>query len=259
MLTERGDCVLVEEYTYPTMVETSLPLGVRLVSVQMDNEGLDPAALEDLLRQWNPSISGKRPRILYTIPTGHNPTGVTASAERRSKIYEIAQLWGIYILEDDPYHFIQFQHEDRCLSTAQISPQEMARKLAPSYLSIDVYGRVLRMDTVSKTIAPGLRIGWITAPQEIIERVTRVQETSVQSPSGFSQIFLLKLLEAWSDNGFVNRILHLQSIFRDQRDEFQKAVEKHLPPGIITYVKPTAGLFVRTVMIYLSQTCREES
>ncbi|RAO64657.1 uncharacterized protein BHQ10_000669 [Talaromyces amestolkiae] len=244
MLTERGDSVLVEEYTYPTMIETSLPLGIKPVPLQMDEFGIVPEAFDEMLRHWDSSIQGKVPRLLYTIPTGQNPTGVTVPPERRSLIYEIAQNWGIYILEDDPYHFIQFQKLNCDADIGQTLPKMVAKTLIQSYLNIDSDGRVLRMDTVSKTIAPGLRIGWITAPLEIIERVTRIQETSVQSPSGFSQIFLLKLLDAWSDTGFANRILYLQSIFRDRRDEFEAAVQRHLPPGIITYAKPTAGLFI---------------
>ena len=95
------------------------------------------------------------PKILYTIPNGGNPTGYSISEERRRKIYEICRDYNLLILEDDPYYFLQFCNKaDR----------------APSFLSMDVDNRVIRLDSFSKVLSAGLRVAFMTGPKELIER-----------------------------------------------------------------------------------------
>jgi aromatic amino acid aminotransferase I len=246
MFTERGDNIIVEEYTYPALMETASPLGVKCVPAKMDEYTLRPDALDELLRSWDEAKWGKRPRVIYLVPTGQNPSGATASLSRRREIYAVVQKWDLYILEDDPYYFIQFEPSLRTKTSGdrQCSPQELATALTPSYLSMDIDGRVLRMDTFSKVIAPGLRMGWVTASEQVVERLVRAQETSVQNPSGLSQLVTYRLFKNWSDIGFMNWILDIQSVYLTKRGVLATLIAKHLPPEIISYDLPKAGFFV---------------
>ncbi|THX03516.1 hypothetical protein D6D13_07666 [Aureobasidium pullulans] len=137
-LSEPRDGVLVEEYTYSGMIEFLQPLNRKIVAVPMNQGGSCPDALDTLLMHWDTTLP--KPRLLYTIPTGQNPTGITQNMERRRQIYKVAEKHNLLVLEDDPYGYLRFT-EDKL----------------PSYLSLDTSGRVLRFDSTSKTLSPGLR------------------------------------------------------------------------------------------------------
>ncbi|KAI5277649.1 Aromatic/aminoadipate aminotransferase 1, partial [Ascosphaera acerosa] len=104
--------------------------------------------------------------------------------------------------------------------------------LVPSYLSIDTDGRVIRFDSFSKVIAPGCRVGWITAPDAIADTCCRQAESSIQSPSGISQIALHKLLEDWGHEGYIDWLLHIRESYSARRDVLVHACELHLPREI---------------------------
>ena len=147
---------------------------------------------------------------------GHNPTGGVLPLERRRQLYALCSKYDVIIIEDDPYWYLQYpsaaaeearsrglppppassssEEEDTSTTTAAANTQERKSgyafldSLEPSYLSIDVDGRVVRLDTFSKTVAPGCRMGWMTAAPAIIERLLRINEASTQQPSGFVQV-----------------------------------------------------------------------
>jgi DNA-binding transcriptional MocR family regulator len=145
---------------------------------------------------------------------GHNPTGVVLSLERRKEIYAACSKYDVIIIEDDPYWYLQFpsaetgERESRGIPPPptptqphhqEIYPQrssgyDFLDSLVPSFLSIDTDGRVVRLDTFSKTVAPGCRLGWITAQPELVERYLRIAETSTQQPSGFVQSMVAELV-----------------------------------------------------------------
>lgn len=107
MFCERGDYVLSEDYTFATAVETAAPLGVKFIGVKMDAEGMLPESLDEILSNWNVEVRGARkPFVVYTVPSGQNPTGATQGIERRHAIYKIAQKHDLYILEDEPCKFM---------------------------------------------------------------------------------------------------------------------------------------------------------
>lgn len=142
---------------------------------------------------------------------GHNPTGGVLPLERRKQIYALCSKYDVIIIEDDPYWYLQYPSAaaEEARSRGQPPPLEeepsvntLERKsgyafldsLVPSYLSIDVDGRVVRLDTFSKTVAPGCRMGWMTATPAIIERLLRINESSTQQPSGFVQVVVASAL-----------------------------------------------------------------
>lgn len=137
---------------------------------------------------------------------GQNPTSGTLSVERRKAIYELCCKYDIIIIEDDPYWYLQYP-SSRTSSTAPIprpaksSGFDFLDSLVPSYLSVDYEGRVVRLDTFSKTVAPGCRLGWITAQPKLVERILRITETSTQQPSGFVQSVISELIIGPANGG----------------------------------------------------------
>ncbi|KAK0731640.1 aromatic amino acid aminotransferase [Lasiosphaeris hirsuta] len=252
MLCERGEALLTEEYSFSTAIETAGPLGVRVVGVEMDGEGLLPESMERILAGWDAS-RGPRPHVLYTVPSGQNPTGATQGERRRREIYEVARRWDVFILEDEPYYFLQMapyqkggrSNPDPAGAAAATMPvDEFLGGLIPSLLSMDVDGRVLRMDSFSKVVVPGSRLGWVTGSEQIIERYVRHAEVCNQGPSGFSQVILHKLLdEQWGHEGYLRWLMNLRGEYTKRRDVILGACEAYLPGEVVTWSAPAAGMF----------------
>merc|ERR1719265_1703483 len=125
-------------------------MGLKYVCMKTDEGGIIPSSLREMLSSWS---SGPRPRVLYTIPTGSNPAGVSLSEERRDQLYEIACEFDLLILEDDPYYYLQFGTKRKSL---------FAR---------DVDQRVLRFDSFSKILSAGTRIGVVSGPAPLVEKI----------------------------------------------------------------------------------------
>ncbi|RAH48562.1 aminotransferase-like domain-containing protein [Aspergillus brunneoviolaceus CBS 621.78] len=248
ILCNRGDYIMMEEYTFSSAKETALPLGLKVVGIKMDEQGLLPEALDETLSNWDEATrGGRKPRVLYTIPTGQNPTGATQWTERRKAVYEVAQKHDIFIVEDEPYYFLQMQPYTGADGTPAPPPAnhaEFIKSLVPSYLSLDTDGRVCRIESFSKVLTPGSRAGWLVAPEQFIERYIRHSETTAQNPSGISQILLFKLLdEHWGHAGYLDWLINLRMQYTGRRDTLVVACEKHLPQEIASWVAPAAGMF----------------
>ncbi|KAF6808403.1 aromatic amino acid aminotransferase [Colletotrichum sojae] len=204
--------MICEVFVYGQVLTQALPRGVQVAPVEMDDVGMvayGPGGLEELLAGWDEE-KGKRPHFIYTVTMGHNPTSGVLPVSRRKEIYEICQKYDVIIVEDDPYWYLQYPSAASAEAKSRGKPlpaktsstykpvkssgYEFLDSLAPSFLSIDVDGRVIRLDTFSKTIAPGCRLGWITAQPAIIERLTRITEVTTQQPSGFVQATVAELV-----------------------------------------------------------------
>ncbi|OHE99547.1 aromatic amino acid aminotransferase [Colletotrichum orchidophilum] len=247
---DRKDSVLTEEYSFSTALETIAPLGVKAVGVPVDAEGLLPEAMDEILTNWDSEARGgrRKPHLLYTVPSGQNPTGATQSAARRRAIYTVAQKHDLYIIEDEPYYFLQMQPytgPDAPATPPPSSVSEFLGTLIPSLLSMDTDGRVLRMDSFSKVLVPGSRLGWVTASAQVIERFIRHAEVANQGPSGFSQVAVWKLLdETWGHEGYLQWLINLRMEYTQRRDWLLAACEKHLPRDIVSWTPPAAGMFL---------------
>ncbi|KAH8814944.1 aromatic amino acid aminotransferase-like protein [Xylogone sp. PMI_703] len=258
MFCERGDFIMSEEFTFASAMETALPMGINCVGIKMDSEGLLPESMDEILSNWDEKERGARkPFLLYTVPSGQNPTGATQGFERRKAIYRVAQKHDVYIIEDEPYYFLQMEpYSSPATSStngaiitsaapATTTNDAFLRALIPTYLSIDTDGRVMRMDSFSKVIAPGTRVGWITASAQIVERFTRHNECSVQNPSGLSQMVLYKLLdESWGHEGYLSWLRNIRTEYTRRRNGLLHACEKFLPREVVSWNPPAAGMFL---------------
>ncbi|GAA5893063.1 hypothetical protein JCM5296_003062 [Sporobolomyces johnsonii] len=227
-LAESGDGVLCEEWTYPSALATAWPNGIKPVPLPMDGEGMTPEGMDELLANWNPEDHDgmRRPRVLYTVPVCQNPTGATMSLKRKEQIYALAVKYDVIIVEDDPYYFLQapeYEREGSARAASKPSKsetdEEFLKSLVPSYLAIDYQGRVVRIDTFSKTICPGSRLGWIVCNPVFAERIEKANESSTQSASGFAQALVGKLLvEQWGFTGYLRWLKGIKAQYRDRRD-----------------------------------------
>jgi aromatic amino acid aminotransferase I len=241
--------VLTEEYSFATALETVAPLGAKVFGVRMDGEGLLPGDMDEMLSDWDSGARGARkPHLLYTVPSGQNPTGATMGERRRREVYEVCRKHDVYIIEDEPYYFLQMQPYTGAGADGVPPPkdvEEFLEGLVPSLLSMDVDGRVMRMDSFSKVVVPGSRLGWVTASEQVIERYIRHSEVCNQGPSGFSQAILYKLLdEHWGHEGYLKWLMNMRLEYTRRRDTLMAACEQYLPRDVVSWTPPAAGMFV---------------
>ncbi|KAI4281702.1 MAG: hypothetical protein L6R38_003484 [Xanthoria sp. 2 TBL-2021] len=207
--------IVVEEFCYMNAIQAVRPRGLNIVPITIDDEGMKASGeggLEHVLDNWDEN-RGKRPHLMYTVTIGQNPTSGTLSVQRREEIYAICSKYDVIIIEDDPYWYLQYpsaNDSSMAVRAQSISKTNQPGKnprnkpkssgypfldsLVPSYLSVDTDGRVVRLDTFSKTVAPGCRLGWVTAQPAICERLLRITETSTQQPSGFVQSMIAEMI-----------------------------------------------------------------
>ncbi|XP_060237797.1 kynurenine/alpha-aminoadipate aminotransferase, mitochondrial isoform X2 [Meriones unguiculatus] len=215
MLISPGDTILVNEPLYTGTLHAMKPLGGNIINVPSDEHGIIPEALKKILSRWNPEDSKdttkKAPKFLYTVPNGNNPTGYSLTGDRKKEIYELARKYDFLIIEDDPYYFLQFN-----------------KPWAPTFLSMDVDGRVIRADTFSKVLSSGLRVGFMTGPKSLIERIVLHTQVSTLHPCTLSQLMISQLLYQWGEEGFLTHVDRTIDFYKNQRDMILAAADKWL-------------------------------
>jgi DNA-binding transcriptional MocR family regulator len=235
------DIIIVEEYSYSHFLECIVaPKSYKAVGVRLDEKGMDPAHLEEVLHQHlAKDIDGGSIKLLYTIPVGQNPTGIVNTPERTSQIYALCKKYDVFIIEDDPYSYIQFK---------QFSVLEDLRSNS-SYLSMDVDGRVIRVDSFAKTIAPGFRLGWLTAASYVCERFCMALQGTSLGGNMMSQVVLYHLLEDWGDEGLVDHLQKLRTTYSNRANVMYETARKELQ-GLAHFSKPEAGMFMVSEFLF---------
>lgn len=240
LLLNPGDSYIVEEPTYVGTLGASEPMNMKPLPVATDDKGMIPSELRKLLGKWGYSATkdpnSDIPKCLYMIPTGSNPSGVTITGERRREIYQIAREYDLIIMEDDPYYFLNFEDET-----------------PPTFLSMDVDGRVIRIDTFSKIIAAGLRVGIASGPSALIKRLMWNLQVAAGHTSSLSQVLISELLLKWGSEGFKKQQQRCRELYRQQRDIVDKYANKHLK-GLVEWVVPSAGMFLWLKIIGIRDT-----
>jgi DNA-binding transcriptional MocR family regulator len=214
-----GDVVFVEAPSYVGALGVFRAYECDIVHVPMDEQGLLPSALAEAITQAR--AQGKKPKMIYTIPSFHNPAGVTQGAERRLEILEVAKREGLLILEDDPYGLLGFDGP------------------APRAIRADDAQQVIYLGSFSKTIASGLRVGWAVAPHGVREKLVLAAESAVLCPSNYSQLTVSEYLatQPWRDQVKVFR-----ELYRERRDALLDSMEQLMPAGT-TWTVPQGGFY----------------
>ncbi|KAJ1409389.1 pyridoxal phosphate-dependent transferase [Ochromonadaceae sp. CCMP2298] len=234
------ECVLFDEYVYASSITyvyassitPCTTAGIKAIGIESDAEGMKPASIRAATLRARGA--GLVVNILYLIPVGQNPTGLTMSQARKGEIYSLCGELDLIIVEDDAYYYLHYPDGQ----TAGLD------HLPPSLLSMDVDGRVIRIDTVSKIISPGMRLGWVSGPPDFIAKFVLLQGQSNQFPSSIAQSIFLGLVQHWGRDGLNAHIRQLQLFYKSQRDVFCAAIEEHFQPGLCVYSTPQGGMFL---------------
>jgi len=222
LLTRPGDVVLVESPTYHLALRVLRDHALELVPVPADEGGLRVDAVEEALVELRGQ--GRRARMLYHVPTFNNPAGITMDLDRRRALVALAQREELLVLEDDVYHELWYD-----------APPP------PSLYSLSPAGPVVRLGSFSKVLAPGLRLGWMSAAPEIIRRCTG---GGMLDSGGGVNHFTAHVVSAFIELGFLDRQVEtLRATYRQRRDLLLDGLARHLPDGC-RWVRPGGGFFV---------------
>lgn len=242
-LLDESNAIVVDEYAYAGVLELIRPMGAQVLGVPMDGDGMQPEALERTLTEAA-RRGGPRPRFLYTVPTGHNPCGCTMPTRRRREIYQICRKHDILLLEDDPYWFLNLGGAvgEFVGDTAQTAESRLGSAALESFLSMDVDDRVLRFDSLSKVLSSGVRLGWMSGPKEIVERVALHQQVATLHTSGIAQAVVLALLDRWGEVGWRRHVTEVCAFYRARRDAMDASAQVHLT-SLASWSLPSHGMF----------------
>ncbi len=216
LFLDPGDAVLTEDPTYLAAIQAFQTLEAHFVPVPTDEHGLIPESLPCLIRRHNP-------KLLYTIPNFQNPTGITLRADRRQELVRIAAEYGLTILEDDPYGKLRYRGVD-----------------IPPVRHWDDAGRVIYASTFSKTIAPGLRLGWVVAPPEVFSRLLILKQASDLHTSSFDQRVAHAYLTQCDDAAHIETI---RCAYGERFAVMDAALRAEMPAGY-SWTHPEGGMFL---------------
>jgi DNA-binding transcriptional MocR family regulator len=217
LLSRGRRCVLVEAPTYDRPLKILAALGADVVALPQDDDGLDLDALERELE------SEAKPAFLYTIPTFQNPSGRTLSLERRHRLVELAQLHDLLVLEDDPYGLVRYEGEP-----------------VPSLFELEGGHRVAYSSSFSKTIAPGVRVGYFVLPVDVASAVEALAVSTYISPPFLTQATVHEFLRR---GNFGPNLERVRALLRVRRDTMLAALDEALPDGA-SCSRPGGGYFV---------------
>ena len=185
----------------------------------------------DLLEK---AIQQHQPKLIYVLPNFHNPAGVTMTLERRRKLVDLANAYAIAVVEDDPYGQLRYEGEH-----------------LPSILSLDAarntsegekltQGNVIYASTFSKTLAPGLRLGWVVAPRDVARKLVMAKQGADLHSSALSQVIAYEFCK----RGLLpEQVKRIRDTYRVRRDAMLEAMREHFPPGV-RWTVPEGGLFL---------------
>jgi 2-aminoadipate transaminase len=214
-LVEPGDLVVVEAPTYDRTLLALRELGAEILAIPLQPDGIDVGALERALE------AGARPKLAHIIPTFQNPAGCTLSLEKRRRVLELAERFGFVVFEDDPYVELRFAGES-----------------LPTMLSLDDRN-IVYASSFSKTVCPGIRVGYLVGPPELIADIRTLATNTYISPSMVSEAIVAE----FCDSGAIERsVATVKSALRERRDVLCAALRRELPDA--RFVVPEGGYFL---------------
>ena len=216
LLVQPGDVVVVEAPTYDRTLLSLRGLGAEILAIPLEDDGIDVDALEQALE------GGARPKLAHIIPNFHNPAGCTLSLEKRRRLVDLAERHDFVLFEDDPYIELRFEGEQQ-----------------PTMLSLDRAGKVVYASSFSKTVCPGIRVGYLVGPSGLISQARRLATETYISPSMVSQ----SIVAEFCNSGALERSIEtVKRALRERRDVLCAALQRDLPEA--RFVVPEGGYFL---------------
>ncbi len=216
VLLDPGDVVAVENPSYLAALQTFSGCECSFLAVESDDEGMDVAALER-------AISDRHPKLIYVVPEFSNPKGTTLSRERRQRLVRLAGTHRIPVLEDDPYGELRFRGE-----------------APPPLAALDDVGVVIHLGTFSKTLAPGVRLGWLVGPRELVRAATIAKQAADLHSATLAQRAIATLLTTFDYDA---HLATLRRVYGERCVAMLDALDHHLPSGT-RWTRPDGGLFI---------------
>jgi 2-aminoadipate transaminase len=216
-LVAPGDVVVVEAPTYDRTLLSLTKLGAEILAIPLEADGIDVGALQAALEE------GAQPTLAHIIPNFQNPAGCTLSLEKRERLLELAREYGFTIFEDDPYVALRFEGEG-----------------LPRMLELDEGGdSVVYASSFSKTVAPGIRVGYLVGPKELIGAIRKRATETYISPNMVAQAIVAEFCHSGAIDTSIETV---KAALRERRDATCSALDKHLPDA--AYVTPQGGYFL---------------
>jgi len=226
VLVDPGDVIIVEAPTFVGALQSFTAYQASYAGVPLDDEGM----MVDVLQQ---KIVETHPKFMYVLPNFQNPAGVTLSKNRRERLVTLAHQYGVPILEDDPYGELRFEGE-------HLEPLVVLSARQNGQQSGYFEGDVIYMSTFSKTLAPGLRLGWVVAPVEVIKKLVQAKQGADLHTSTFDQMMAYEVV---SDGFLDEHVKEIKETYRQRRDAMLTAMDQRFPDGT-TWTRPQGGLFL---------------
>ena len=212
-----GDTVLVEQPTYLCALDVFKTYGANFAGVEMDEQGMKMDALEEALK------SHPNTKLIYTVPNFQNPTGRTMALERRKQLAELAAKYDVYVLEDNPYGEIRF-----------------AGQHVPAVKSFDQTGHVFYMSTFSKTLAPGFRLGWLVADEDVVNKLTVLKQSADLHTDNLAQYAVVEFLQ---NNDLDAHVKEISDLYGKRKQLMVDGIKKYFPAEV-KYTDPEGGMFL---------------
>src|SRR5918912_2616570 len=207
-LIDPGDVIVAEAPTYPGAVPSFSSFQADVVQISMDDDGMRIDLLEETLERLE--REGRRPKVIYTVPTFHNPAGVTMSLERRRRLVEIVRSRELLVLEDNPYGLLRYEGTP-----------------LPTLRELDGGLYVMYLGTFSKILSPGIRLGWVLAPPPVLHQINMGKQAADLCSPTLSQLMVQAYFE---QAGWREYVGELKELSRARRDTILDALAQHSPP-----------------------------
>jgi 2-aminoadipate transaminase len=220
-LIDPGDVIVAEAPTYPGAVPPFSSYQADVVQVEMDDDGMRVDLLEQTLDRLE--REGRTPKFIYTVPTFHNPAGVTMSLERRRRLVELAHERELLVLEDNPYGLLRYEGTP-----------------LPTLRELDGGLYVMYLGTFSKILSPGLRLGWVLAPAPVLHQINMGKQAADLCSSTMSQLMVQAYFEETRWRDYVDTV---KEVYRARRDTMLDALAEYFPRQA-EWTRPQGGLFL---------------
>ncbi len=216
VVVEDDEDIVVESPSFVGTLNSLRSVRANLIGVEMDEDGMNMERLEETLKN-------NRVKLIYTIPSFQNPTGITMSLEKRRKMLELAKKYDCLILEDNPYGDLRFSGEN-----------------VPTIKSLDTEGRVIYVGSLSKILSPGLRVGYVVAKGELCDKIEIVKQVNDVHTPCLTQMIAAEFLKQYDIEEYIKKA---NEVYGRKCAFMLSCMEKYFPKGV-SWTKPCGGLFI---------------